>query len=297
MKKLFALVLALILMLSAVPSCFAEEADYIALTEGADVRIMSYNVLSPDWLHFDKSKTPIDDRHERLTNTVLTYMPDVLGLQESTSRWHKAFKPLLIDTGLYGITNRQSHAEGFKYCACPILYNPLTVKVIDEYIVDLDKHSDCRVLAVTVFEKLSDGTRFVVTNTHPASWDETENYARNMASLLEYGAAELAKYADLPVIMMGDYNTYEQMDTFPTLIEGLGVKNAKYEAEILAKNISTYIGWLGKISDIERPTPYVLDHILINDKVGAIKLYNVIDGENAEHTSDHFPIYVDIDLQ
>ena len=297
MKKLFALVLALILMLSAVPCSFAEEADHIALTEGADVRIMSYNVLSPDWLHFDKSKTPIGDRHERLTNMVLTYMPDVLGLQESTSRWHKAFKPLLIDTGLYGITNRQSHAEGFKYCACPILYNPLTVKVIDEYIVDLDKNSDCRVLAVTVFEKLSDGTRFVVTNTHPAAWDEVENYARNMASLLEYGAAELAKYADLPVIMMGDYNTYEQMDTFPTLIETLGVKNAKYEAEVLAKNISTYIGWLGKILDIERPTPYVLDHILINDNVAAVKLYNVIDGENAEHTSDHFPIYVDIDLQ
>ena len=294
LSRLVALTLAL---LCCVPACLAESADHIALTEGADIRVMSYNVLSPDWLHFDKSKTPIDDRHERLTETVLTYMPDVLGLQESTSRWHKAFKPLLLDTGLYAISNRQCNAESFKYCACPILYNPLTVQVIDEYIVDLDKYSDCRVLSVTVFEKLSDGTRFVVTNTHPASWDETENYARNMASLIELGSAELAKYADLPVIMMGDYNTYEQMDTFPTLIEGLGVKNAKYEAEVLAKNISTYIGWLGKISDIERPTPYVLDHILINDKVGAVKLYNVIDGENAEHTSDHFPIYVDIDLQ
>ena len=296
MKKLFALVLALILMLSAVPSCFAEEADHIALTEGADVRIMSYNVLSPDWLHFDKSKTPIDDRHERLTNMVLTYMPDVLGLQESTSRWHKAFKPLLIDTGLYGITNRQSHADGFKYCACPILYNPLTVQVVEEYLIDLDKHSDCRVFAVTVFEKLSDGSRFVVTNTHPAPWDEPENYARNWATMTEIAAEQLAKFADLPMIMVGDYNTYEQMDEFPALIETLGVKNAKTEAEPMAQNVSTYIGWQGKMADYDRPTPYVLDHILINDNV-AVKLYDVVVDHEADQASDHLPIYADIDLK
>ena len=136
----------------------------------------------------------------------------------------------------------------------------------------------------------------MVTNTHPATWGETENYARNMASLIEYGAAELAKYADLPVIMMGDYNTYEQMDTFPTLIEGLGVKNAKYEAEVLVKNISTYIGWLGKIQDIERPTPYVLDHILVNDNL-TVKLYDVVIDHEADQASDHLPIYADIDLK
>ena len=296
MKKLFALVLALILMLSAVPSCFAEEADHIALTEGADVRIMSYNVLSPDWLHFDKSKTPIGDRHERLTNMVLTYMPDVIGLQESTSRWHKAFKPLLIDTGLYGITNRQSHADGFKYCACPILYNPLTVQVVEEYLIDLDKHSDCRVFAVTVFEKLSDGSRFVVTNTHPAPWDEPENYARNWATMTEIAAEQLAKFADLPMIMVGDYNTYEQMAEFPALLETLGVKNAKTEAETMAQNVSTYIGWQGKMADYERPTPYVLDHILINDNV-AVKLYDVVVDHEADQASDHLPIYADIDLK
>ena len=286
-------VLALILLIS---SCVAECTENHELAEGADIRVMSWNVLSPDWLHFDKSKAPIDDRHEKMAALVLDYMPDVIGLQESTSRWHKAFKPLLIDTGLYGITNRQCHAEGFKYCACPILYNPLTVKVVEEYLIDLDKHSDCRVFAVTVFEKLSDGSRFVVTNTHPAPWDEPENYARNWATMTDIAAEQLAKYADLPMIMVGDYNTYEQMDEFPALIETLGVKNAKYEAETMAQNVSTYIGWKGKMADYDRPTPYVLDHILVNDNV-AVKLYDVVVDHEADQASDHLPIYADIDLQ
>ena len=296
MKKLIAFALVLVLMLTAIPACFAEAADETVLTEGAEIRVMSWNVLSPDWLHFDKSKAPIDNRHEKMAALVLEYMPDVLALQESTSRWHKAFKPLLLDTGLYGITNRQCNAEGFKYCACPILYNPLTVKVVEEYLIDLDKHSDCRVFAVTVFEKLADGTRFVVTNTHPAPWDEPENYARNWATMTEKAAEVLAKYADLPVIMMGDYNTYEQMDEFPALLETLGVKNAKTEAETMLRNVSTYIGWQGKMADYERPTPYVLDHILINDKV-SVKLYNVVVDHEADQASDHLPIYADIDLQ
>lgn len=289
-------VLALMLMLSSLAACVAETADELALTEGADIRVMSWNILSPDWLHFDKSKAPINDRHEKMAALVLDYMPDVIGLQESTSRWHKAFKPLLIDTGLYGITNRQCHADGFKYCACPILYNPLTVQVVDEVLIDLDKYSDCRVFAVTVFEKLSDGNRFVVTNTHPAPWDEPENYARNWATMTEVAAEQLAKYADLPVIMVGDYNTYEQMDEFPALLETLAVKNAKYAAETMVINTSTYIGWQGKMADYERPNPYVLDHILVNDNL-AVKLYNVITDHEADQASDHLPIYADIDLQ
>lgn len=293
MLRVLTFVLALMLM---IPACVAECTENHELTEGADIRVMSWNVLSPDWLHFDKSKAPMADRHEKMAALVLDYMPDVIGLQESTSRWHKAFKPLLIDTGLYGITNRQSHADGFKYCACPILYNPLTVQVVEEYLIDLDKHSDCRVFAVTVFEKLSDGSRFVVTNTHPAPWDEPENYARNWATMTEIAAEQLAKFADLPMIMVGDYNTYEQMDEFPALIETLGVKNAKTESETMAQNVSTYIGWQGKMADYDRPTPYVLDHILVNDNV-AVKLYDVVVDHEADQASDHLPIYADIDLK
>ena len=297
MKKMVLRVLTFVLALMLMaPACVAECTENHDLAEGADIRVMSWNVLSPDWLHFDKSKAPMDNRHEKMAALVLDYMPDVIGLQESTSRWHKAFKPLLIDTGLYGITNRQSHADGFKYCACPILYNPLTVQVVEEYLIDLDKHSDCRVFAVTVFEKLSDGTRFVVTNTHPAPWDEPENYARNWATMTEIAAEQLAKFADLPMIMIGDYNTYEQMAEFPALLETLAVKNAKYAAETMAQNVSTYIGWQGKMADYERPTPYVLDHILINDNL-TVKLYDVVVDHEADQASDHLPIYADIDLK
>ena len=63
-----------------------------------------------------------------------------------------------------------------------------------------------------------DGSRFVVANTHPASSTDTEVYARNCADIMEIGAAEMAKYADLPFIMTGDYNTRESSEMYQTLM-------------------------------------------------------------------------------
>ena len=48
-------VLTLTLLIS---SCVAECTENHELAEGADIRVMSWNILSPDWLHFDKTKPP-----------------------------------------------------------------------------------------------------------------------------------------------------------------------------------------------------------------------------------------------
>ena len=77
--------------------------------------------------------------------------------------------------------------------------------------------------SVAVFERLSDGRRFVIANTHPAPRNEPEKYARNMADLTAFAADVVEKYADLPVIIAGDFNTdptasrFEQEQTFPVL--------------------------------------------------------------------------------
>ena len=285
MKKLLALVLALVLMLSAVP-CLAETADVAALAEGADIRIMSFNLMNPDW-----SKVAITDRIQNVVDTLLYYQPDVVGLQEANGKWQKGLKPLLTETGLYNPACRQSNADGFKYNMSAFMYNVATVQLVDEYVLDLDPGSDIRVLAVAVFEKLSDGTRFVVANTHPASSTETENYNRNCEDIMTIAAAEMEKYAGLPFIMTGDYNTRETSEMYTTIMTTLGVKDAKYEADVMVRNQSTYIAW----QEEETEPNCCIDHIFVNDKTDT-KLFNIVVDFDMRNTTDHFPIYADIDL-
>ena len=57
---------ALILIMSLPALCLAEETAELA--EGADIRVMSYNILHPDW----NDKIPIKGRDEKVMN-ILKY--------------------------------------------------------------------------------------------------------------------------------------------------------------------------------------------------------------------------------
>ena len=157
----FVRLLSIILALLFVPVLGLAEAETVdapELTEGASLRIMSYNILHPDWSH-----VPVTGRVDIVADILLYYMPDVAAIQEAGAKWHKALKPLLVDTGLYAPACRQSNAEGFIYCCTTFLYNPQTVSLVEEYIMDLDFRDAARVFSVAVFERLSDGARFVET--------------------------------------------------------------------------------------------------------------------------------------
>jgi len=69
----FACLLALVLA----PLCVAkaEAADASERTEGADVRIMSYNILHPDWSH-----VPVKGRDALVADILLRYRPDVAAI-------------------------------------------------------------------------------------------------------------------------------------------------------------------------------------------------------------------------
>ncbi len=287
-ERLLILVLALLL----VPSLSVAETETFddpKLTEGASLRIMSYNILHPDWSHI-----AVTDRVEIVADILLYYRPDVAAIQEAGAKWHKALKPLLVDTGLYAPACRQSNAEGFIYCCTTFLYNPKTVSLVDEYILDLDFRDAVRVFSVAVFERLSDGARFVVTNAHPAPRETPEKYARNMEDLTALAADVVKKYDGLPVIMAGDFNTPEQTEWYLKFMNAAGVRDAKYEAGVLVRNYSTYFGY--QVVPNTENTDHCVDHLFVNDRV-VVKLFNAIIGHGVENASDHIPIYADVELK
>ncbi len=258
-------------------------------TKGADLRVMSYNILHPDWSH-----VPLKGRDEAVAAVLRRYMPDVAAIQEAGAKWHKALKPLLTDTGLYAFACRQSNAEGFIYCATTFLYNPQTVRLVEEYILDLVPRDAARVFSVAVFERVSDGKRFVITNTHPAPRDEPEKYARNMADLTAFAAGVTEKYAGLPVIMAGDFNTPEQSELYRGFMDDTGVRDAKYEADTLLWGCSTYFGYPMALDPED--TACCVDHLFVNGLVH-VKLFSAIIDRGVENASDHIPIYADVALE
>ena len=259
------------------------------LAEGAELRIMSFNLMHPDW-----SRIPVKGRDEKAAAILLANMPDVAALQEAGAKWHKALIPLLVESGHYAQACRKSNAEGFIYCCTTFLYNPRTLRLVDEYILDLDPRDAARVLSVAVFERLSDHARFVVTNTHPAPREDPEKHARNMRDLITLASGETEKYASLPCILAGDFNTPEEDGMYEEFMEKTGTRDAKYEATVLARDCSTYFGDRGEPDPESRE--FRVDHLFVNDRVG-VKLFNIIIGHDIRSVSDHTPIYADISLK
>lgn len=283
---LLALALTLCLIL---PGIAEQPDDNPGLAEGASLRIMSYNILHPDW-----SRVPVKGRDEIVAGILQYYMPDVAALQEAGAKWHKALTPILVDTGIYAPACRKSNADGFMYNTTCFLYNPQTVSLVEEYILDLDYKSPSRVFSVAVFERRSDGTRFVMTNTHPAPRDEPENYARNMSELTASAAETAQKYAGLPIIMAGDFNTPEQSELYPAFMQAAGVRDAKYEAGMLVRGCSTFFGY--QVPPDPGDTGLCVDHLFVSENVD-VRLYNAVTGHDVQNASDHIPIYMDIDLK
>ena len=284
MKKIFSLALVLALL---IPSLCATES--LALAEGAELHVMSYNLMHPDW-----SRVPVQGRDEIVADILRSYRPDVAAIQEAGAKWHKALIPLLTDTGEYAFACRKSNAEGFIYCCTTFLYNPQTVRPVDEYILDLDFRDAARVFSVAVFERLNDGAQFVVTNAHPAPRDTPEKYARNMADLTAFAADTVKKYEGLPVILAGDFNTPDQTELYLDFMNAAGVQDAKYQAEVRVRDCSTFFGYPA-VPDTES-MDLCVDHLFVNGQVD-VKLYDAVIDHVVENASDHIPIYADVALR
>lgn len=269
----------------------APDTDDVAeLAAGADIRVMSYNILHPSWSNV-VSNVPVTGRDMNVANILMYYMPDVVGLQEVNGSWHSALGDLLVETGMYAPACQKNNAKSYNMTT--FLYNTQTVKLVEEYVLDLDKNSEIRVFSVAVFEKLSDGKRFVVTNTHPAPTGQAENYKRNFADMMRISAEQMEKYKDLPVIQTGDFNTKEQASMYKTYLDTTGLKDAKYEADVLVRDYCTFSGWPNVAP--KKGNANCIDHIFVNGKTD-VKLFNVVIDHDVRNTSDHIPIYADIAL-
>ena len=266
-------------------SSVAKTEDSPYLAEGSDLRVMSYNILMSQYAAIESNK-----RDLRMANILMYYMPDVVALQETEELWHTLIDKYLVEPGIFA--KAAEKAPSGAYNMTTFLYNPKTVKLISTDIREITKNSNVRLFVVCEFERLSDGSHFVVTNFHPAPSGNVQEYETHFKRLYAVKDQALAKYKDLPIIMMGDFNTGEDYDMYPKFMSNLGVKDAKYEAETLVRRYGTYLKG-GPYGTLQKGDVDCVDHIFVNGNL-KVNLFNVVIDHGVTLTSDHLPIYADI---
>lgn len=261
---------------------FAESPD---LAEGAEMRIMSFNVLCELW---DSKAVDVESRMRIVTATLLTYSPEVVGLQEISDQCYQSLNPLFEGTYAFVDTKTERGKTNFS----PLAYNVEKVTLLEHGVKTLSSGNNpsLRVISWGYFERKSDGERFFVANTH---WDLTampESRTKQAIEMGDFMVAMKEKY-DCPVISTGDYNTQSHQEQFQTYLDHSKLADAGLTANVINRNFkSTHTLFEDPV-----PTPDVLaiDHIFYSSDIEAL-YYNMLIDKTVIDASDHFPVYADI---
>lgn len=257
-----------------------------ALAEGADLRIMSFNILAELW--DTKAKATLPGREENVAAILLSYMPDVVGLQETTDLWYSLLEPKL--EGVYKFASHKIPSGKTNYST--LMYNVQTTQLIECKTVVYSKgnSSQMRNLTWGRFRRISDGAEYIVTCTH---WDITNDridaqWPEN-AQLIK----ELYEKYKLPIFATGDYNA-DETEQFKSFMTKTGMLDPKYKSKTINNAGKTYHDLGQKPSSSE----YAIDHIPCMPVAGTELLYyNVLKCQAALDASDHCPIYIDVKLK
>ncbi len=260
------------------------------------IRVMSSNI----WGHH-----PIADRDDKLAVIYHRYLPDVIGLQECSPKSRgEELSLLMLNADLYDeVPIEPTNALRNNYT--PILYRRDRLTLVDygwHYYSGLnDKGS--KSLTWAVFDT-ADGGRFMHLNTH-FFWtgDDSGRATRicNAGELLGLYWSLCKKYP-CPAFFSGDFNCRSYEPPIKTLVQ-YGFREARYEAEEKSpyRSHHAYPTYHedGDYFDTgvmpeERPEESI-DHIFVVGEGAIKKFVTVVDSESLD-SSDHCPIFCDIEL-
>lgn len=259
------------------PDSFAE------LTPGADVRIMTANILSEEW-----GGTECLPRAEILYANLMYYHPDVIGVQECSLKWTEALHTVLEGSS-YTVLYEKVPGTDTNYC--PILYNQSTLELVDSgaYQLRIGGPAKARTVTWGVFRVKTSGKCFIVLNTH-LDWTKTPDdlistgpttpYSREL-QVRELAAtfAELEeKYPGYEIMMTADWNTMKNAHPLDVLVELTGVK---YAEDMVPGN-----QWGNEV-----------DHIFLQADTKALALHLYRENATDLGASDHPWGFVDVALR
>ena len=285
----------------------------VPLSTGSDVRVMSVNILDEDADGATNALSP-SDRADILLQTIGAYAPAIVGLQEVTSGWQKAFQSKTTNEVLKKYTMvGESYTQGTWWWETTVtnetmmLYDSTKVTLGDSAIVKFTANKDVdHTMTWAVFTTVSSNEKFIAINAH-LTYDQNKDVKVRDAEwqqLVSQIATLKSTYGNIPIIIFGDFNTAYTDDEYQyavnaNLLDGQDAVlagNAKggftcdtiHDYGVHANDLFEAHGTLG------------FDHVFIDDSNNTanakFNFYSVIVNHPVLNMSDHYPIYADIVL-
>lgn len=225
------------------------------LAEGADIRVMSSNVLA-DLYVTDREALPyVTERSEMYFAALDYYQPIIVGVQEFDASWFREWNNYSHKDQYEIVTASNENIKGEKYLTA-IIYRSDLLEMDAGDIVHYTKYNNYRgrVMNWGVFRVKATGERFIFLNTH---WDVDAHDADGNVTQLGYRAEQgqevtemvlkLQQEYGLPVICTGDWNLWEKDAIMVGMLKKTDMVNAR---QVLTPGYGRYIDMILTSKDV-----------------------------------------------
>lgn len=251
-----------------------------------------------------------EGRKELIISTILDYLPDVIGFQESNKTDLNEVHLSKVISEYYNV-NQKLHGGTSTANYTPILYLKSKYKQIEggvEWNNSRYTRTNTKSLSWSVLERLSDGQRFIVINIHGSLWTDSYTLPEgetlesikkkagnewkidNANQVLAKISALQEKYGDIPAMTVGDYNFNKNHAAYKTM-QSTGLSSAQDTARTATISHGSYHNSVGQMPAVGG---LAIDHIFYSpDSIEAIKHVICMRPSDIK-ASDHCPVYCDI---
>ena len=275
------------------------------LAEDIDTRAGEYRVIFNNIYGSHQAEHPAETRNLMQAELHLEYMPDVIGLQESSDKV-TSYHAFLGRRGYGTVTVKVTNSNGINYT--PLLYRKDKLDVVESgyYLYDDGAGDKSKSVTWAVFKDKNTGDIFAVGSTHfYYKSDEAGQAARiKDATQLSDVAKMITDKYNCPFIVGGDYNCNINSEPFKIMNNAGFLNFQKISPDTMDStthhSYSAYDETLKLYLVPQAPSnPYskAIDHALLyNQSTLAAKKFRVILDDYSFLSSDHCPVMIDFDI-
>lgn len=264
----------------------------LANCKSQNLDVMTYNIrldLASD------GENVWENRKDFLTSEVLFYSPDVLSVQEARPNQMDCLKTVLKNYKAIGL-GRDGKDTGEH---SSIFYNTKKLKVekaatfwLSETPSQVSKSWDAaypRICTYGLFTILENNQQVWIFNTH---LDHVGERARLKGMALILKKIDEVNTKNFPVVLTGDFNVEPNDILITTLKQKM--KDSKDMAKVILGPNGTFNNFV-----YDKPATRRIDYIMLSksDNIEVEKYGVLTSSINSKYPSDHFPVFVTLNLK
>jgi len=255
-----------------------------------NLQVMTYNIK---YANENDGVNSWSKRKDHLTGQIRFYEPDIFGVQEALLGQLEHLKRNLPNYNYVGVGREDGKNKG-EFSA--LFYDVNQYKMLEEGTFWLSETPEKisvgwdaalpRICTFALFENKTTKQKFWVFNTH---FDHIGEKAREESANLILAKIEKSNTANIPVILMGDFNLEPETKAIQLLSKKMN------DSKRLSKNVvfgpkGTFNGY-----NFLQPVTRRIDYIFISKGNLEVLKYAVLsDSKDLKYPSDHLPVFVEL---